>query len=317
MPTEGKKKFSEKIRDKVQHLTIVIVIERWLRKIVLPGFDGMPLYDILVFFFKGMQKGYITLRASSIAYSFFLSLFPAILFFFTLIPFIPISNFHAELFSLMKQVIPESIFPMIESTLEDIIKRPHKGVMSIGFFMTLYFSTNGVSSMIQGFNATYHSIETRTWIKQRITSIGLVLVISILVIVSISLIIFGTAALKDMVENDYIELNLTYYLIKFGRWIVIIALFFFMISFLYYFGPVKKERYRFISAGSSLATLLALIIALGFNFYIGNFSKYNTLYGSIGTLIVFLLWIYFNSIILLVGFELNASISQARKKLHR
>jgi len=305
----------ENFIDRILNLKAVRILHLWSRKIILPGFDGMPLYDVLAFFIKGMQKGYINLRASSIAFSFFLSLFPAILFFFTLIPYIPIEDFQDALFDLMKQIIPENAFSMVESTLEDIIKRPRKGLLSIGFLMTLYFSTKGIRGMIQAFNNTYHSVETRKWLKQRITSVFLVLVISTLIIVAISLIIFGTGALKILVEKEILHTKLTYYLIQVGKWIVVVAMFFFVISFLYYFGPVKKERYRFISAGSSLATLLALIVSLGFNYYIGNFSKYNTLYGSIGTLIVFLLWIYFNSIILLIGFELNASISQAVKKL--
>lgn len=314
MAAKKAKLIYEEYVDRILNLKTVRILHLWSRKIILPGFDGMPLFDVLVFFLKGMQKGYITLRASSIAFSFFLSLFPAILFFFNLIPYIPINNFQDALMDLMKQVIPENAFTMVEATLEDIITRPQKGLLSIGFIMTLYFSTKGVSSMIQAFNNTYHSVETRKWMKQRITSIFLVLVISILIILSISLITLGTTSLNFMVDKGMLHTNITYYLIQFGKWIVILAMFFFMISFLYYFGPVKKERYRFISAGSSLATLLALVISLGFNFYIGNFSKYNTLYGSIGTLIVFLLWIYFNSIILLIGFELNASISQAVKK---
>ncbi len=304
----------EDIIDRILNLKVVRAAHLWSRKIILPGFDGMPLYDVLAFFIRGMQKGYISVRASSIAFSFFLSLFPAILVFFTLIPYIPIENFQDALFDLMKQIIPEDAFIMVESTLEDIIKRPRKGLLSFGFLMTLYFSTKGIRSMIQAFNSTYHSVETRKWLKQRVTSVFLILVISTLVIVAISLIIFGTGALKILVEKDILLTKTTYYLIQVGKWIVIVAMFFFVISFLYYFGPVKKERYRFISAGSSLATLLALLISLVFNYYIGNFSKYNTLYGSIGTLIVFLLWIYFNSIILLIGFELNASISQAVKK---
>jgi len=304
----------ENFIDRTLNLKVVRIIHLWSRKIILPGFDRIPLYDVLVFFIKGMQKGSITLRASSIAFSFFLSLFPAILFFFTLIPYIPIDNFQDGLFDLMKQVIPENAFSMVESTLEDIIKRPQRGFLSIGFLMTLYFSTKGIRSMIQAFNNTYHDVEKRTWLKLQITSILLVIVISVLIILSITLIIFGTTSLKLMVEKGVLHSNLTLYLIQFGKWIVILAMFFFMISFLYYFGPVKKERYRFISAGASLATLLALITSLGFNYYILNFSKYNTLYGSIGTLIVFLLWIYFNSVILLIGFELNASITQAVKK---
>lgn len=304
----------EKYLDRIINHKTVKKLHQWSRKIILPGFDRMPLYDVLVFFIMGIQKGHINLRASSIAFSFFLSLFPAILFFFTLIPYIPIENFQDGLFDLLKEVIPQNTFNMVESTLYDIIKRPHTGFLSLGFLMTLYFSTKGVRSMIQAFNSTYHDVETRSWIKQRIISIFLVVVISILIIISISIIIFGTTAVKTLVYHGVLEGSFTIYLIQFGKWLVITAMFFFMISFLYYFGPVKRDRYRFISAGASLATLLALIISLGFNFYISNFSKYNTLYGSIGTLIVFLLWIYFNSIVLLIGFELNASITQASKE---
>ncbi len=317
MAEKGTRLFYKEFIDWALSLKLVRVVHQWSRKIILPGFDHMPLYDVLVFFIKGMQNGYITIRASSIAFSFFLSLFPAILFFFTLIPYIPVANFQDGLFDLLKQVLPQNAFDMVEATLVDIIKRPHNGFMSIGFLMTMYFSTKGIRSMIQAFNSTYHDVETRSWIKQRIVSLFLVLIISILIIIAIALITFGTSTLKLLVAKGILHTDLTYYLIQFGKWIVILAMFFFMISFLYYFGPVKKDRYRFISAGSSLATLLALVISLGFNYYISNFSKYNTLYGSIGTLIVFLLWIYFNSVILLIGFELNASISQAVKKSKR
>lgn len=314
MASKRFKSYYEDFLNRLLSLKVVKTLHQWSRRIILPGFDGIPLYDVLAFFIKGISKGYLTVRASSIAFSFFLSLFPAILFFFTLIPYIPVENFQDGLFDLLKQVIPEHAFNMVESTLEDIIKRPHNTFLSIGFIMTLYFSTRGVRSMIQAFNSTYHDVETRTWLKQRITSVFLVVVISVLIIISIALITFGTSFLKMMVAKGILHSSITYYLIQVGKWIVLVAMFFFMISFFYYFGPAKKERYRFISAGSSLATLLALLISLGFNYYISNFSKYNALYGSIGTLIVFLLWIYFNSIILLIGFELNASIHQAVKR---
>jgi len=214
--------------DRLLKLKIVRIVYLWSRKIIIPGFDGMPLYDVLVFFIKGMQKGYIALRASSIAYSFFLSLFPAILFFFTLIPYIPIDNFQDALFDLMKQIIPADVFSMVESTLKDIIMRPRKGLLSLGFLMTLYFSTRGLRSMIQAFNSTYHSVETRKWLKQRIISVFLVLVISILVIVAISLITFGSELLNILVSKGILQTNFTYYLIQFGKWVVIIAMFFFI-----------------------------------------------------------------------------------------
>ncbi|MCD4745083.1 MAG: YihY/virulence factor BrkB family protein [Bacteroidales bacterium] len=284
------------------------------KKIILPGFDGMPLYDVTTFFFKGIWEGYITSRASSIAFNFFLAIFPSIIFFFTIIPFIPIEHFQDTLLELIKNITPKEAFDTINNTLEDIIKRPRGGLLSLGFILALYFSTNGINSIMEAFNNTYHSIETRSWVKQRLISILLVFIISFIVIIAITLITFGTIALNYLVAQDILKGNFTYNLIQFGKWIVILSICFFTFSFIYYFAPAKKRSFRFISAGSSLATFLSLATSIGFNIYVSDFSRYNSLYGSIGTLLIILLWIYFNSIILLIGFELNASIYNAKIK---
>lgn len=284
------------------------------QKLVLPGFDGMPFYDVFLFFFKGMQKGAITQRASSLSFNFFLALFPAILFFFTLIPYIPIKDFQITLFQIMQTFLPENAFETVKSTISDILINKRSGLLSVGFIMALYFSTNGVNAVIDAFNQTYHTLESRSWIKQRMISVFLVIVMAVLIIVSIALITSGSYVIKYLVEHGILKGRITIYLIFASRWIILLALLFFSVSFLYFFAPSHKEHFRFISAGSSLATFLILSTTLGFNFYVANFSKYNALYGSIGTLIIILMWIYLNAIILLIGFELNASISNAKKK---
>lgn len=291
-------------------------VERLLklsRKVILPGFDGLPLYDVAVFFIKGMQKGALTMRAAAMSYNFFIAIFPGIIFFFTLIPYIPIQNFHDQLMELLMQLLPRSAFETVWATVEDIISRPRGGLLSVGFILALYFATTGVSSMVEAFNQTYHAIETRSWMRQRVISLVLVFIISVIVIVAIALITTGTAAIDYLVDAGLLRDAFTIFLLRLGKWLVILAMVFFVISFSYYLAPSRKSHFRFISAGSSLATALSILTMVGFNYYISNFGRYNILYGSIGTLLVVMLWMYFNAIILLIGFELNASIRNAQR----
>ncbi len=287
---------------------------RTSQKLVLPGFDRMPFYDVALFFFKGIQKGYITQRASALSFNFFLALFPAILFIFTLIPYLPISNFQATLFEMLSELLPQSAFETVKDTINDILTNKRTGLLSVGFILTFYFATNGVNAIIEAFNSTYHTLESRSWIKQRLISLFLVLILSVLLVIAIFLMILGSHIINFLETNGILKGNFTIYSLLFSKWIIIVALLFFGVSFLYYYAPSRKSRFKFISAGSTLTTILLIITTLGFNYYVANFSKYNVLYGSIGTLIIVLMWIYINAIILLIGFELNASITNASRK---
>lgn len=284
------------------------------KKIIVPGFEKVPLYDVTVFFYNGLKKGDINTRAAALAFNNFLAIFPAIIFFFTLIPYVPIYNFQDSLLNLLADLIPKQTFEAVRGTLFDIIKRPRGGLLSLGFFLAMYFATNSVNSMIDAFNKTYYTIETRSAFRQRMVSILLVFVLAFFVVLAIGLITFGPLLLRWVEQIGLLTNWLTLQLINIGKWVIIIALLFFAFSVLYYFAPTGRHRYRFITAGSTLATILFIATSIGFNYYVNNFAKYNTLYGSIGTLIVFMLWLYFNSLIILVGWELNASISMARRK---
>jgi membrane protein len=295
------------IKNKVEKLI------SWAKNITFWGFDGIPLYNVAIFFFKGIQKGALTTRASSIAFNFFLAVFPAIIFFFTLIPYIPIDNFQQELMNILKDVLPNNAYLSVKETIEDIIIHKRGGLLSFGAIAALYFSTNGINSMIGAFNATYHSIENRKWYMQRLVSLFLVLILFLLLTVAITLIVFSHTVLSYFVQIGLLELDATYYFLMGGKWVIVLALFFFVISFIYYLAPSGKTKWRFISAGSSFATVLSIIISVGFSFFVNNFGQYNKLYGSIGTLIVILIWLYFNALILLIGFELNASIKVSSK----
>ncbi len=313
---EGFKKYQRFFRFRFYRFSkskFVTSIENRLRKVKLPGFRGVPLYDVLVFFIRGLKNGELGMRASAFSFNFFLALFPAILFFFTIIPYIPIQGFQDSLFELLKAFIPNQAFEVVESTLFDIIKRPHSGMLSLGFLLALYFSTNGIHSLIDSFNQSHHVKENRSWFHVRLKSILLVLILSTLMILAIALITVGPVVMDWLADKDLIRDSFSYYLIATGKWLVTVALMLFTFSFLYYFAPAKNERFQLISPGSLLTTALTIVSSIGFNYYVNNLSRYNALYGSISTLIVVLIWISFNAYILLFGFELDVSIRNALK----
>jgi membrane protein len=283
------------------------------KKIKPIGFSGLSIYDVAIFFWKGLMEGAITTRASSLAFNFFLAFFPSIIVFFTLIPYIPIVGLQETLMELLSVVLPPSTNEVTFNTLDDIINNPRGGLLSIGFILALYFSTNGINSLIEAFNASYHIRENRPIIQQRLLSIGLTLLLSFMLIIAIGLIIFGKLTLSYLTDFDIIS-NSAADLILFGKWLAIFLMLFFGISTLFHLGPSIKSRWKLFTPGSILATLGIIITSIGFNYYINHFAQYNKVYGSIGTLMIILIWMYFNSIILLTGFELNASISNAKEK---
>lgn len=285
-----------------------------VKKIKPLGFTGLSLYDVSVFFIKGLQEGAITTRASSLAFNFFLAFFPSIIVFFTLIPYIPIDGFQQTLMEIISNVLPPSTNSATFSTLEDIINNQRGGLLSIGFILALYFSTNGMSSLIQAFNSSYHIRENESIIKHQMLSILLTIVISALVFLTIILIIFGKAAIIYMIDYQLINEN-KLVLLNAAKWVILIFMLFLGITTIFNLGPAIKSQIKIFSPGAILATLFIILTSIVFSYYINNFSQYNKIYGSIGTLIIILLWIYFNAIFLLIGFELNASIFNAKKNL--
>jgi membrane protein len=288
-------------------------IFEWAKKVTIPGFDKVPLYNVGQFFYKGIRDGAIETRAAAVSFNLFLALFPTMIFIFTLIPIIPIKNFQTELLLMIQSVVPESAYGSIHKTIEEIIIIPHGGLLSFGFIFALYFSTNGFVSLIQSFNASVNVHDSRSWFALRFISLVLVIILALMVSTGITLITFTQTVLHFLVREGIMQQNFTYYLVTLGKWIVILALFYFAYSFLYYLGPARKSKWRFISAGGTLATFLSIIITLGFSFYIDHFGKYNALYGSIGTLPVIMLMIYFNCLAIIIGFELNIGIVAARR----
>jgi membrane protein len=281
-----------------------------LQKISLPGFEGIPIYDAIWFFIRGIQKGSLNTRAASIAFNFLLAIGPGVVFLLAMIPYLPIENFQQELLGVLNQVMPENSYIAIESLLNEIFQK-RAGLPFFGFLVSLFFAQKGIHGMIEAFNATYHVVETRPWLKQRMVAIKLVFIYYFLIILAVILMFFNKSFIKQLVELDIIKRDLTYYLLLFGRWVIIVGLTFFCISFLYFLAPIRETKWRFYSAGSTLATILVIIASLGFSYFVNHFAQFNKFFGSIGALVALMLWINFNALSLLIGYELNASIRNA------
>lgn len=277
------------------------------KKIVLPGFDGLPIYYVAKFFFKGLVEGALELKASAMAFKFFLAIFPTLIFLLTLIPYIPIDNFSYELLDILDEVLPEQGYEFLRDSLVSLITNSDGGLLSFGFIFAIYLATSGFDGMQNAFMESYNSTFHRNIIRTRMVSILMLCILTILVIIAIAAILFSEYMVNYVLEEG----STSSVLLMIGKWLIITLLCFFGISTLYYFGGNRKMKWRFFSAGSTLATILVIIVSLAFGFYVDNFANYNKIYGSIGTIISLMLLIYINSFVLLIGFELNASIQLA------
>jgi membrane protein len=287
--------------------------EKLLKTIKPWGFGGVSLYEVLRFFIQGLFEGFITTRASAISFSFFLALFPFSIFLLTVIAYIPIDNFQEELMLLISKVVPPNSFQAIEATIDDILSIRRGDLLSLGFLLALFFANNGVNAILTGFYQSYHKVELRNLFGQYGVSLGLTIALSTLFITSVALIIFSEVGISRL-EDLRIVSNFSSNLLFAVRFIIIVLLVFLSLSLLFYYGPASQKTYRFISPGGILATVLLFVTSYAFSYYVSNFASYNKLYGSIGTLLVILLWIWVNSLAILIGFELNASISEALKE---
>ena len=289
----------------------------------------ISLYTIVTIFIEKITKDEIIDKANGVAFNFTLAIFPAIIFLFTLTPyiqeFIPeVSNESIILF--IGDIMPENMFVVVAATIEDIISKTRGGLLTFGALFSLFLATNGMLSLIKAFNACYKTVEKRGFFKTRMVATGLTIMLAFVLILAILLLVVGNIAIDFMKDNiaaiDFLkDIGLgnldkyDYFLFLVLRFLVIFIVFFIAISFIYYFGPAVHYNWSFFSIGSIISTLLCIAVSYGFSFYITNFGTYNKVYGSIGVLIALMIWQMILSIVLLVGYEINAAIHQAHRQL--
>jgi membrane protein len=291
----------------------------WMRRIRFRRYENVSLYTLTRTFLRKVEKDEIIDRANGVAFNFILAIFPAVLFLFTLIPYISVlvpSVNENSIITFLNNLLPDSMSPAVTHTIRDIASNTRGGLLTFGFLFSLYLSTNGMMSLMRAFNACYKTIENRSGLKMRLIATGLTVAMAFVLILAIILLVVGQIVLDYATGKlsgfEWINLDsYTVYLLLILRFIVIFIVFFIAIALIYYFGPAIHYNWRFFSAGSSVATILSIAVTYGFSFYITNFGTYNKLYGSIGVLIALMVWMQLITIVLMVGYEINASIHQA------
>lgn len=303
---------TSKLRQLLRHLLYKRQVRStlyFLQHFALPGNKGVPVYDVLRYFLVGIFNGDLNQRAKGLAYSFLSALPPLLIFFFTLVAYFPVDGLQDELLMQLGGIVPAGIMGPLADTINDIMGHRHGTLLSIGFIGSILLAANGMNSFILSLNFANKSIEKRPFVQRYLLCIAMVFVLYIIIVLVLSLLIGHKLLLQLLFAQGWMTISQTnVVLFNVGRWLLLTFATLFAVSFLYYWAPVKRQRVGFFSAGSVLATGMFFVLSWGLGIYLNNFSNYNLIYGSIGTLLMLMFWIYFNCIVLLVGYELNISI---------
>ena len=302
---------SEEIENKLNKIPVVKQLIAITKAIKLKSLEGLSLYDILELYVLGIFKGAFSYRASSIAFSFFMALFPFALFILNLIPFIPLENFQADFLEFVEEGVPPNTYDAIEAILRDIMETSHQGLLSSGFILSILLMTNGINAILGGFEMSAHITITRGFFRQYFISLAISLVLSMILLITVAAIVIAEVMIQKINIRGYVA---DVSVIEWSRYGFILLMILITTSILYKFGAKETSSIAFISYGAVFTTILIVISSYIFGIYVTKFAKYNELYGSIGTLLVLMFYIWINCMVLLLGFELNATISKLKRK---
>ncbi|WBL27226.1 YihY/virulence factor BrkB family protein [Zunongwangia sp. HGR-M22] len=290
--------------------------EKKSSKIILPGTDGLSLYHLWDIYSSGIVQGTFSTRASAIAFSFFMALFPFLLFIFNLIPYVEeinlIDDFRIKFLLFMDSLLPPETQDYFGDIFADIANNPRGGLLSFSFILSIFLMTNGVNAIFTGFEFSYHTKLKRSLVKQYIVAIGVSLILAFLLLITVIVMVYATYAIEDLSEYGLIANNESGTVVV--KYLAFVVLIYIAVATLYYFGTKEARQARFFSVGAFFTTILIMLTSFLFGLYIENFSNYNELYGSIGALLILMVYIWLNANILLLGFELNASLLKLKKK---
>ena len=300
------------VEEKLAKIPVVNVLVTILKRIKLRTFEGLSMYDLMEMYVIGIIKGTLTYRASAISFSFFMAIFPFLLFILNLIPYVPIENFQADFLLFIDNLLPPQTNDFFGSIFEDIAKNRRGGLLSTVFVLSIFLMTNGINAIFGGFEISYHVKTTRNIIKQYFIALGVAVIMALLLLAAVIFISFDVY-IVSLLEQQGISRDAWF--ITYGKILLFLFITYIAIAILYYFGTAEGKENSFFSPGALLTTILFVLTTYLFGIYIEHFSQYNQLYGSIGGLLIFMLYIWLNSNILLLGFELNASLNSLKRVL--
>ncbi len=297
------------MKEKVEKIPILKNLILFLDSIKLPKYPGFSIYDLIEIYFSGIIKGVFSARSGSVSFSFFMALFPFLLFILNLIPFIPIENFDVVVFSFIQELIPLESQRFFMEIFNDIQQKPRGGLLSSVFVLSIFLTANGVYAVFERFEESYHVDMFRGFFPQYLFSIFVAILLGFLFLFSVAIFVF----FELYFIQDLSELSSKVDWIRYGQLILYFLATYISVAILYYFGTIEGKKARFFSPGAFMTTILIAMTTKLFGVYITYFSSYNQLYGSIGALLILMFYIWLNSIILLLGFELNATLTRFKK----
>lgn len=311
------KKYIQIWQNRIVRLPVLKQLLEWAKTYDPPGFSEVPVYYVVQFIYRESQKDNLTMRANSIAFSLFLAIFPLLIFLFTLLPHIPIIQDYVIIIDRnLKNVLPTSTHQYVIQIIDDITSIKRSGLLSVGFLLSIFFASNGLITLMKGFDKSYNDVFSRRhWFTKRIVALALTFILSFLFIVVVAMVVVSQSFL-DWITAKYIVSD--WVLLFYSQSIRIflgLSLIYTGISLIYQYGPSLHRKLSFFNVGAISSSVMFIAGTWGFSFFINNFGKYNEIYGSIGALIVVMLWFQFSSFILLVGFELNASIAVVKQQM--
>ncbi len=299
--------------EKETSIPVIRDLVRISKRIKLPGLGEFSLYHLLDIYGTGIIKGSFSPRASSIAYSFFLALFPFLLFLLNLIPYIPVDGFQTRFLIFIEALLPTQTTQFFYPIIADIAVNPRAGLISFVFFLSIFLSANGVNAIFGAFEYSFHVTINRSFFRQYVIALVVSIFLALLLLTSVGVILYGEYIIRDLQSRAYIRDDLFW--VSFFQFVVFLVMIYVVIATLYYFGTKEGRQSRFFSIGAVVTTVLFVLTTYFFGVYINNFSNYNELYGSIGALLILMLYIWINSNLLLLGFELNISIRRLKEKM--
>jgi membrane protein len=310
---------SKLIEDKLDKIPVLNLVVRFFKQIKLPGFEGLSIYDLLELYVMGIVKGALTTRASAIAFSFFTAIFPFLLFVIIVIPYIPIEGFQVDFLDFLNSILPPQTSEFfIDSIFQDMSSNANGGLISTVFVLSILLMANGVNAVFSGFETSYHKQLYRNVFRQYVYAVSVALILAFLSLLTVA--VFGYFQIY-IIQPLYESLSGEVFAkddqglgwIIFAKYLFFVIMTYLATATLYYFGTKEGKKSKFYSVGALLTTLLIMLTSYLFGIYIENFSQYNELYGSIGALLILLLYLWLNSNILLLGYELNASLQFLKK----
>ncbi|MFK7032781.1 YihY/virulence factor BrkB family protein [Flavobacterium oreochromis] len=305
----------EKTKDILLKIPLAKQLVVVLDNIKLPWLNGLSFYELVEFYLVGILQGGISYRAAAIAFSFFMALFPFALFILNLIPYIPIKGFQSDFLVFVRDNVPPTTFDAIENIIKDILNNSQTGLLSWGVFLSVFLMTNGVNAVMSGFETSLHVTVKRPYFRQYFVALLISLILTTILIITVSAIIFLEIVIQKTIIQDVLNSRVSekISLIEMGRYSFVIIMILLATAILFKYGIKQSKKKRLITIGTVFTTGLIVVSSYFFGIWVVKFSKYNELYGSIGTLLVFLFYLWINCMVLLLGFELDASIRKLKK----